>query len=487
MKTSKLFLGMLAIAAICSCNKIFGPEGTEEQVGDAYVSVSIVAPGDMATRADDDDFDAGTSDESAVTSALFLFYNGDEFYHLAKPELKWSDVTEAMIVLKEVHPEETKDLSLLVVLNPPADLATTANTLTLPQMKEVVGNYAASAPKSFIMTNSTYTTDGKCEVSCVDNIKTNAKEAIDDPVEIHVERVVAKVSVTDEGCKFKNTEGTEVESVTLDINVDVDTDGDISYNPSTVTVKPVIMGYKVTELAENSYLFKNVTDVSPEWMDEANHRSYWATSPSENTYTLFTYNQIAEETNKVFYCNENTSSDPEYKTNSKLIVAVQFVDESEKPVSFYKYQGEYYDETGILNKALRALKAANDGYVYTVKDLKLEASTKHAWTTVVKFADENGKSAEAINVLNGMSEIMAWTNGYAYYYTNVEHLNDHVGMVRNHSYQVTVNSIKGFGTPVYDPEIEITPEKPTEETYDNLAATINILQWKVVTQEVDFE
>ena len=60
------------------------------------------------------------------------------------------------------------------------------------------------------------------------------------------------------------------------------------------------------------------------------------------------------------------------------------------------------------------------------------------------------------------------------------------GIVRNHSYQVTIQNIKGFGTPVYDPKKEIDPMIPSDEnTY--LAASIKVLSWRVVSSKVDLD
>lgn len=83
------------------------------------------------------------------------------------------------------------------------------------------------------------------------------------------------------------------------------------------------------------------------------------------------------------------------------------------------------------------------------------------------------------------------TDGATYYYTPIKHLGDagklgEYGIVRNHSYQVTIQNIKGFGTPVYDPKKEIDPMIPSDEnTY--LAASIKVLSWRVVSSKVDLD
>lgn len=83
------------------------------------------------------------------------------------------------------------------------------------------------------------------------------------------------------------------------------------------------------------------------------------------------------------------------------------------------------------------------------------------------------------------------TDGATYYYTPIKHLGDvgklgEYGIVRNHSYQVTIQNIKGFGTPVYDPKKEIDPMIPSHEnTY--LAASVKVLSWRVVSSKVDLD
>ena len=82
-------------------------------------------------------------------------------------------------------------------------------------------------------------------------------------------------------------------------------------------------------------------------------------------------------------------------------------------------------------------------------------------------------------------------DGDTYYYTPIQHLGEkgklgEYGIVRNHSYQVTIQNIKGFGTPVYDPTKVIDPMIPSNDnTY--LAASIKVLSWRVVSSKVNLD
>ena len=76
--------------------------------------------------------------------------------------------------------------------------------------------------------------------------------------------------------------------------------------------------------------------------------------------------------------------------------------------------------------------------------------------------------------------------GKAYYYVPIKHLGNtgevaEYGIVRNHFYKITLSGIKGFGTPVYNPDQVVKPVVPTyEDTY--LAARVQVLQWRIVNQ-----
>ena len=77
-------------------------------------------------------------------------------------------------------------------------------------------------------------------------------------------------------------------------------------------------------------------------------------------------------------------------------------------------------------------------------------------------------------------------------FTNLDnflyHKTAEYGVVRNHVYQIDINSISGYGSPVYNGLSHIlTPGYPELEQESYVAARINVLSWKVVQQGVDIE
>lgn len=89
----------------------------------------------------------------------------------------------------------------------------------------------------------------------------------------------------------------------------------------------------------------------------------------------------------------------------------------------------------------------------------------------------------------GVSKI--WNNGQTYYYCEINHLGEedypgYFGVVRNHIYNVKVNKLSGIGTPVWDPNEDIYPERPTPEG-NNISAQVKVLMWRMVSQDVEFD
>ena len=97
-------------------------------------------------------------------------------------------------------------------------------------------------------------------------------------------------------------------------------------------------------------------------------------------------------------------------------------------------------------------------------------------------------SKETVNeMLNSVRPAKIWMQG-GYYYMDIKHLAatagkvGEFGLVRNHLYDIIIDGITGLGTPVYDPEKIITPEK-TDSDESFIAARINVLAWRVVADD----
>ncbi len=128
-----------------------------------------------------------------------------------------------------------------------------------------------------------------------------------------------------------------------------------------------------------------------------------------------------------------------------------------------------------------------------LQDYQVVAKLKSSITELYRMSGGSYVAADMAVVKKEVQAVPVeiHNGGRTYYYTPIKHLGKkgsiaEYGIVRNHSYQVELNSIKGFGTPVYDPDKDIVPVVPSDDlTY--LAARINVLSWRVVPSKVDLD
>lgn len=239
------------------------------------------------------------------------------------------------------------------------------------------------------------------------------------------------------------------------------------------------------------------------------------------------------------YSAAETGANPEEPT--KVIFAAQLVDEDENPVQLAYYNLQYYTIDGLKDLAAHIVDLY---YLKDEKYLPLEGSqlsflTQNQYVNATKDTDadevdpigqtggyfsyftisdetvttwyhkdptkEDGDSSQYqpltsmdMNkyLYDVLGKALVWNNGMTYYYFEIAHLGydkdateanmktGHFGVVRNHIYNSTVSSIKGFGTPVWDPKEEIYPEHP-EKTGTQFQAQVKVLEWRLVNQSYD--
>lgn len=140
-------------------------------------------------------------------------------------------------------------------------------------------------------------------------------------------------------------------------------------------------------------------------------------------------------------------------------------------------------------------------YVYACLTDEAAAATDYKWYTEIN-REVNENTGEVINLtvddkylvsagdidnhLYELSHSKIWNTGMAYYFADILHVpgeNPIAAVVRNHIYDLNLTQVIGMGTPVYNPDEVIIPEKPqADDTF--VAAEIKILSWRVVAQSV---
>lgn len=325
---------------------------------------------------------------------------------------------------------------------------------------------------------------------------------------------------------------------------------DTNSNPSTKSypVYAVVLGWQVADANGKAEVCKQINTswyagqlgFSP-WTTSDYHRCFWSKSvpftqgaqaganhpvnPNFNGISMplsndFSATPVYTLPNTPTEVIENPTTSLNYLT--KLIVAAKLVYEdvngSYKSAQVCQYRGLTYLGEDAVKKQIaggftqyfkksldasgatvyKSLEASDIAFKTvagssSVKDYEVVATLA---STVGELYVKKGEtwtivSKDDVNAALAKEEAQVRTDGDTYYYTPIKHLGSEgklgeYGIVRNHSYQVTIQNIKGFGTPVYDPTKEIDPMIPSDDdTY--LAARINVLSWRVVSSKVDLD
>lgn len=346
----------------------------------------------------------------------------------------------------------------------------------------------------------------------------------------------------------KNADGKyQIEVGSIDVTTYAD-NTNAAPTKNTYPVYAVVQGWQLADADGKAEVCKQINTswyagelgISP-WTTSDYHRCFWSKSVpftsgaqgGANHPVNPTFNDITQSLSDVFsvepvYTLPNTPDklvkNPTTSVNTltKLIVAAKLVykdnDGKYKNAQVCQYRGlTYLGEEAVKKQIVggfakyfkRASTETGDVYQsIDASDIAFKtvpgSSEVKDYEVVATLADNVGelfvKNGETYNpvkkdVVNAAlakeeAQVRS-TEGATYYYTPIKHLGTagslgEYGIVRNHSYQVTIQNIKGFGTPVYDPDKEIDPMIPSDEnTY--LAASIKVLSWRVVSSKVDLD
>lgn len=243
--------------------------------------------------------------------------------------------------------------------------------------------------------------------------------------------------------------------------------------------------------------------------DEADWLTANFSNPSATSFTDFTSTPI-------FYCPENTmQADAQQNGQTTGVVyKVTYTPESTAYTELAKDATSTYDQifTAILgleegkDAAINAsifTAAETDGktfYTYnnlifknkkaailyrSIAEAAGESISDKASAANTAFTSNKDKSGAELDAI----KVYEYTAGVSYYTAWVKHnpdgsnmQQDKYGVVRNHWYVLTVNSISGLG--YHKPTFE-DPEDPDDKAEANIQVAATIKDWTVVKQSVD--
>lgn len=575
MKKSTLLWSLLGVLALGACSEsdLEGPTGpTGGKDGDRYLAVEVTNP---VSRADlEGDYEKGEEAENGITSLRFYFFNNDgaavavdaagakNYVDAAVPAKDGDDMENVELKFKAVLVINTKaggkaNVNKMVAVANHGAAALGAASLSLGELQEKIGQYNVTTANNFLMTSSSYA-DGDGQVNAAgikpENLCTSESAALANPVDIYIERVVAKVRL-----QTAWNAGMTVADATLDGQACKavalkDKDGNAIENDGK-QVYAVFTGWNTTGTADKSYLFKKVNAATAwnlgwTWNNAAFFRSYWAMNPADLTLGHISYNEINLTVGDArAYCLENAADNFALGTKSAYDPATQISNRTQAiiaailvtvdngvatPLSLAKWAGTDYTEEGVKTAMLNTIakqlytktmedgkavytsitldhvelvsaedagmadaSAENDKRYLTYLKLTKAAESVEFYAPVTYDGQNNpveGKkytTKEVNDMLLAIPGARIWKSGMTYYYTDLKHLGSEAtkgqfGVVRNHIYEVKLNSVVGLGTPVFDADQDIIPQKPTDdETY--IAARINVLSWRIVNNDTELE
>ena len=575
--------GALMLGA-CSSSDDLKDGGATANEGKSYIAVNIKSVGTAGagTRADypqgGGTYEDGTENEGAISAVRFFFFNSDGSPYIMKNKnVNYLDLDASVSSAGDAGhllTIEGKTTAMLVIdgetKTAPAYMIAVVNPKTLSKLEDKAyresqlrdeftdNSFVKIATDGtgnkqyggFVMSNSVYSENGArvCASSVSGHVEENQDEAAKNPVDIYVERVVAKATTTvntEKGWE-KIADGVDAGKYKIKvgkINIDAEHEKD---------VYAVVQGWGLADENRTAELEKQI-DVSSNnwtsailgidpWTTPDYHRCFWSASvpftPSSGSNPILNHAFSAFTTpfgTTPLYTCPNTLSYEEFKasnnyekpydnTLTKVLVAAKLVyydQNNPHPADICKYRGmQILGADNVLkqvakdhsdfwtvdptNASKHVLLAPTD-LEYTRTDLAGSTTDKlksyevrpvlKAGVKVYKKSGDSFETTDSNDELNAslaQSPVQVRNDGMTYYFTPIRHLAKnktemgYYGVVRNHSYRITINTMSGFGTPVYNPDEVIDPVIPKDtETY--LAARINVLSWRVVTSDVDLD
>ena len=577
--------GALMLGA-CSSSDDLKDGGATANVGKSYIAVNIKSVGTAGagTRADYNQgggtYEDGTENEGAISKVRFFFFNSDgSAYIMKNKDVNYLELDASVSSAGEAGHLQTiegKTTAMLVIegetKTAPAYMIAVVNPKTLSKLEDKA--YRESQLRDaftdnsfvkittdgtgnkrydgFVMSNSVYAENGArvCASSVSGHVEENSEAATKNPVDVYVERVVAKATTnvnTDKGWEqiASGADNGKYKIKVGKINIDAEHEKD---------VYAVVQGWgladengtaeleKQIDVSSSSNWTSAILGIDP-WTSPDYHRCFWSSSvpftvsSGTNPIVNHKFSDFTTQfgTTPLYTC-PNTPTYEEYNTQkinekpydntlTKVLVAAKLVyyddDNNSHPADICKYRGmqilgaknvltqvakDYSDYWTVdKNDPNKHILLAPEDLEYTRTDLAgadlqsyevrpvLKANVK----VYKKKSDGSGSfeetdSNDELNKKLAESPVQVRNEGMTYYYTPIRHLAQnktemgYYGVVRNHSYRITINTISGFGTPVYNPDEIIVPVIP-KDTETFLAARINVLSWRVVTSNVDLD
>lgn len=565
MKKFRVLSSVLASAlmmTVMSCSSSDDLNGGSADANDkSYLAIRINNVGSVAGSRAASDYSDGTADENHIESVRFYFFNSDGSPYILKKNgqstgKNWLEKNSDLNTENKQNPNVSmisnpllviegntgaSPAVMIAVINPNSldgdKLGDGAKTLDDVKRTSIFSKFCTTDNKNFVMSNSAYVDNGveKCSSIVTGHVATDPDKAKDNPVDLYVERVVAKVQPTidanytaGDGRKWIKIEGKDAMKVGV---------------YGTNDIYAVVDGWGVADEDGKAELVKQVktdwTDTSlgiEVWTTPNYHRCFWTSSvafaagsngaegnvPVNHSFKDFADRKLTDCAYTLPNAPTTVDSDPYASTLTKMVLATHLVykDGADyKPAEICQYRGQeylhiadvkaevaknfdaYYITKGETRTQLQSsdieFTTQADGIkdyqvVATLRSLAADETLQKKVGTTEEASSYQNVTKDALQNLMNAEPAQIRKDGMAYYYVPIRHLGTdskkvgYYGIVRNHVYSINIQNMYGFGTPVFDPSKVIDPTIPSNDaTY--LAARINVLSWRVVKYNADLD
>lgn len=382
-----------------------------------YINIDLLSPTSVHSRElSDEDLVDGSDDENKISKVRFYFFNdnGDPVniqypdaglsqvsfcdYEPSDEDIKDSSDKRIEKILSTVLSFKIEDKNfptqVIAIVNPDSSLDD-LKYVSVSELQDIVLDLLTdhSSAGKFIMSNSVYADNSDSESGSANRLKmicpaqilssqisTNPEEAVKNPVDIYVERAVARLDVS-----FSNN----LTKKTLQ-NIGSVFDTGLYFSPAdnpalNEKIYLKFIGWAVTSTPSVSRLLKKINlswdpgsffDNKESWNFPRYFRSVWAINPDfsqvgnskdiKDFFLWYSYSDlIADENSRkngvstanidksTTYMQENANphnndaspANPDYPT--KVIFAAQLIDKNGNPISIAEYESEYYTPEGL--------------------------------------------------------------------------------------------------------------------------------------------
>lgn len=548
---------------VMSCSSSDDLNGGGADANDkSYLAIRINNVGSVAgSRATTAEYENGTADENHIESVRFYFFNSDGTPYILKKDgqstgKNWLEKNSDLNTENKQNPNVSmisnpllviegntgaSPAVMIAVINPNSldgdKLGDGAKTLDDVKRTSIFSQFYATGNKDFVMSNSVYVANGveKCASIVTGHVATDAVTAKGNPVDLYVERVVAKVQPTIDA-NYTAADGRKWEKINGKDAIKVGVYG-------TNDIYAVVDGWGVADEDGKAELVKQVNTAWNDdnlgisvWTSSDYHRCFWTSSvafaagsngaegnvPVNHSYNDFAARQLTDCAYTLPNAPTTVNADPYASTLTKMVLATHLVykDGSDyKPAEICQYRGlqylgvedvktavannfaDYYINKGGTRTKLqpsdiefttKAPDIKDYQVVATLRTLAADEILQKKTGTTEDPSSYTDVNKEVFQDLMNKEPAQIRKDGKAYYFIPIRHLGTdptklgYYGIVRNHVYSINIQNMYGFGTPVYDPDKTIDPTIPSNDaTY--LAARINVLSWRVVKYNADLD